>query len=194
MAKLKGTWNWFWGAWNIYSLLSWVVGNTMIQGLLHFVSERWSEAPLGVRILNLTWIAGVTSFVVALVMGQIRKKKADANGKLQIGVKEVQVKTLDYYEAVLRGHVPGDKEITVNVLMAPAKPVTLDRLYLELWQKTYEAIQLPDTRIRSTNIYPVTFAVVPKGFAIDSKNARIGALADNVPSYSQPFAVMFDAS
>ncbi len=94
----------------------------IVKGVKAIMGKVWAEISFGViAVLLVVWL--IPKVIVAVREACSRKsvgknepqQSPQDTAKLGIGIKGVQIKTLDYYEAVRHGCTPGDKEITVNV-------------------------------------------------------------------------------
>lgn len=130
-----------------------------------------------------------------LQLNEATKVKND----LKIGAKVKEIKPYGYYDKAT--HSEGDKQVFLDVILAPAKPMRIDMVALELWDKRYEAkiqrevapfdlILLTPVTLTATQTYTATFDV-SKELAIDTKEAYIYVLANGLNFFSEPFAINF---
>ncbi len=115
---------------------------------------------------------------------------------LRIGAKLDSIETFGYYDKAFGRHdvksdlTEGNKLLKIDIVLSPAKPMTLDTLALELWGKKFYTEKLPEKVIKETSSYKMLF-IVPKELAIDTKEARIYALAGNSDYYSDLFSIVY---
>lgn len=137
---------------------------------------------------------------------QQEKESNEPRTALKIGAKAEHIKTYDYAETFGGGsESEGDKQVTVDVILALTQPMTLDIVALELWGKRFEAkiqsdvapfdlIKLTPLTLPDTHTYTLVFDV-PKESAVDTKEARIYALSGNLLEwFSKPFVITFGGS
>lgn len=123
------------------------------------------------------------------------------NPYVEVKAKVIQIRTYDYYARILgMGADEGDKEMTIDVTLIPSKPVKVSNILLKLSGKCFDAkefspiaggmIPFSIREIKNTESCMLFFDI-PKGFAVNSDNARIFAIANNIKRFSKPLAIDF---
>jgi hypothetical protein len=125
---------------------------------------------------------------------------------LKIGVTVKGIKTAGYYDRLLGGKLEGDKELTLEVVLYPSQPTTIDILNLDIWGNKIEAevreSDLSGYQWKVKKFAPVTitatqtcnlFFHVPKELAKDTQDARIYAFANLRECHSEPFSISFSS-
>ncbi len=166
-------------------------GNTMLKSILDWLGNA------GVTVFLTLYIPLWITLIVYLWKKhpKVDKKMAD----LKIGAKVNSILTYGYYDRAEGGGAEGDKKVFVDLVLTPLRPEAISFLALELLGKKYEAKEisiLPDR----LPLFPLVFQEtisrsvqvdVPKQFAINSKEARIFALANGAECRSEPFPINF---
>ena len=155
----------------------------------------WFGQTILALVLSVLFTVG--GIILLIIAFRIRGKNGKPpNNDLKIGAKLGEIETFGYCDKALDdGSLKGDKTegnklLKIDIILSPLKPMTLDILALELWGKRFYVEKLPETTIKETSNYMMLF-IVPKEFAIDTKEARIYALAGNSEWYSEPFPIIF---
>ena len=143
-------------------------------------------------------ITGVILLIMAFrVKGKGNKSLVMSEDNLKIGAKAIEIHTFGYYGSIevaqMQGEkIPylgkGDKLIFIDVILAPLKPMALSMLALELGGKKFDVTEIPVSTIKDTCTYKVKFNI-SKDCAVDTKEARIYALAGNSEWFSEPFQI-----
>jgi DNA-binding XRE family transcriptional regulator len=134
----------------------------------------------------------------------IAKTSQMVERELKIGVVVRGIKTAGYYDQSFGGYPEGDKELTLEVILHPAQPTTIDILNLEIWGIKIVAkvreFDLSDYQMKVKKLTPATvtttqtctlFFHVPKELAKDTEDAKIYAFANLREFYSEPFPIHF---
>ncbi len=131
---------------------------------------------------------------------QLSRPKPD----LSIGAKLDHIYTYGYYDKAFINGVQardeGDKKIVLDVVMSPLKPLMLDDLSVEVWGQKYQAMDFDESGLSMPTFpmlyretaYTKVYVSIPKQSAINTKEARILALANGIEHKSEPFSINFE--
>ncbi len=141
--------------------------------------------------------------VVLLIVGWRSKGRTPPVKPLKIGAKVRGIEASGYYDEAFGGYPAGDKQVIIDIILTPPKPMILDIVALEFWGEKFDAKIQGDTApfdlklqapVTLSKAKPYTFTLtcnVPKQFVIDTEDARIYALADGLEWYSKQFPINF---
>lgn len=143
--------------------------------------------------------------IIWLIVGYKRRKEEKLSSKLlNIGAKVKEIKTYGYYAGLNgSGLTEGDRQVTIDMVLTPSKPMTLDIVALELWGERLDVKRERDTApfdliplapITLKEVRPYSFTVIsdiPKELAIDTDNASVYVLADGSEWRSKHFSIAF---
>lgn len=120
---------------------------------------------------------------------------------MEVKAEIIQISPYDYYSRSFGINASeGDKNLIINVTLIPSKPVKISNIFLRLSGKYFDAKDISSiavemtpfsTReIKSAESYMLSFDI-PKESAVNSKNARILAIANNIKRFSKPLVIDF---
>ncbi len=139
--------------------------------------------------------------IVLLIRGKKSKQKEEI--LLELGAKIKSIETYDYYANIFGKNKSGDKKLTLNLVIAISRPVTLNKIALKVWndlfdieiqknEAPFDLIELAPLTI-TRNVTYTAYCNVPSKFAIKTKECQIYALAsDNSEYYSLPIEIDFE--
>jgi hypothetical protein len=178
----------------------WILGAAMQIG-------GWVSQSIAITLLVIAFIWSIAYLTYWLKRRHNKKFIKNEDIKipvLKIGAKVESINTAGYYDRVDGGYPEGDKLVIINIVLTPTKPMTLDLLSLDILGNRYEIKEplvyntMPDLPVKP--LFPSTiqntiskqvFANIPKQFSIDTKEAKIYALASDLDWYSEPFEIKF---
>ena len=113
--------------------------------------------------------------------------------KLNIDAKVSKIETSGYYDNAFNGHLEGDKQVCIHIILYPSKPMTINVWSLKILDYRFDAKSIiPEIKsIYKSEIADVIFNV-PKDIAFGNKEAYIHILADGIEHTSDSFIIDFD--
>lgn len=197
----------------------WIVAIGSILPLAEMVKELVQRLSGNQPFDIPTWL-WLTSIILSLFIAQflvfhkVRVEKGNLKRKLEernialntpdlmVGANTKSISTYDYYARAFQNRDEGDRKLILNVVLNPTRDIVMDSLAIELWGEKFE-IQTLDMSDFAEPLAPMLYrdishiegyADIPKQSAINTRAARVVALANGIEWFSEPFSINFEVS